>query len=110
MDLLKIIKRFRSEKDPELQKYEGKCLSTFSKEDLVEVAGRLKLPLDDVLVLLSEDDTRENLCKIVSFAQEQNAEEEGEVNEEPSKKKRKVDNLKKKQDAPNSGVSVVKFE
>lgn len=98
MDLLKIIKRFRSDKDPRLSEFEGKCLSTFSREDLLEVVNRIKLPIDDVLVLLDVEDTRENILKIVSFALEQpregnntNTNESDIVSvQEPPKKKSKI--------------------
>ncbi|CAC5370045.1 unnamed protein product [Mytilus coruscus] len=91
MDLLKIIKRYRSDKDPKLQEFDGKCLSTFSREDLLQVATNIKLHLNDILVLLDIDDSRENLCRVVSFALEQKDElREDTVIQEPPKKKAKT--------------------
>ncbi|CAC5361180.1 unnamed protein product [Mytilus coruscus] len=100
MDLLKIIKRYRSDKDPKLQEFDGKCLSTFSREDLLQVATNIKLHLNDILVLLDIDDSRENLCRVVSFALEQKEElREDTVIQEPPKKKAKTSENK------SSGVS-----
>ncbi|CAC5391413.1 unnamed protein product [Mytilus coruscus] len=91
MDLLKIIKRYRSDKDPKLQEFDGKCLSTFSREDLLQVVTNIKLHLNDILVLLDIDDSRENLCKVLSFALEQKDElKEDTVTQEPRKKKAKT--------------------
>ncbi|XP_071148243.1 uncharacterized protein [Mytilus edulis] len=93
MDLLKIIKRYRSDIDPKLQQFDGKCLSTFSREDLLQVATKLKIQLNDILVLLDVDDTRENLCKVVSFALEQEyALKEDKVEEPPKKKNKTTEN------------------
>ncbi|CAC5359418.1 unnamed protein product [Mytilus coruscus] len=88
MDLLKIIKRYRSDKDPKLQEFDGKCLSTFSREDLLQVATNIKLHLNEILVLLDVDDSRENLCKVRSFALEQKDKLKEDTNtQEPPKKK-----------------------
>ncbi|CAG2195788.1 unnamed protein product [Mytilus edulis] len=93
MDLLKIIKRYRSDIDPKLQQFDGKCLSTFSREDLLQVATKIKIQLNDILVLLDVDDTRENLCKVVSFALEQEyALKEDKVEEPPKKKNKTTEN------------------
>ena len=50
MDQLRIIKRYRSEKDPDLQSYEGKSISACSRDDLEVIAKKIDLPLDDILV------------------------------------------------------------
>jgi hypothetical protein len=50
-------------------------LSTLSKDDLVQVCKNTDFKIDDVLVLRDIDDTRENLCKLVSFALEQKRQE-----------------------------------
>ena len=46
-------------------------LSTLSKDDLVQVCKTIDFKVDDVLVFRDIDDTRENLCKLVSFSLEQ---------------------------------------
>ncbi|CAC5395697.1 unnamed protein product [Mytilus coruscus] len=80
--------------DPKLQQFDGKSLSTFSKEDLMQVATKTKLQLNDILVFLDIDDSRENLCKVVSLALEQKdaLKEEDTVTEKPPKieKKKKL--------------------
>ena len=48
-------------------------LSTLSKDDLVQVCKNIDFKIDDVLRDI--DDTRENLCKLVSFALEQKRQE-----------------------------------
>ena len=71
MDKLRIIKRYRSEKDPDLQSYEGKSISACSRDDLEVIAKKIDLPLDDILVMLNEEGSRENIVKLVSFGLEQ---------------------------------------
>ena len=99
MDLLKIIKRYRSDIDPKLHQFDGKCLSSFSREDLLQVATKIKIQLNDILVPLNVVDTRENLCKVVSFALEQEYALKEDKVEEPPKKKNKTTENK------SSGVS-----
>ncbi|CAC5389954.1 unnamed protein product [Mytilus coruscus] len=53
-----------TDNDPKLQQFDGKSLSTFSKEDLMQVATKTKLQLNDILMFLDIDDSRENLCKV----------------------------------------------
>ena len=48
MDQLRIIKRYRSEKDPDLQSNEGKSISACSRDDLDVIANKIGLPLDDI--------------------------------------------------------------
>ena len=71
MDQIRIIKQYRSEKDPDLQSYEGKSISACSRDDLEVIAKKIDLPLDDILAMLNEDDSRENIVKLVSFGLEQ---------------------------------------
>ncbi|CAC5404571.1 unnamed protein product [Mytilus coruscus] len=57
----------------------------------MQVATKTKLQLNDILVFLDIDDSRENLCKVVSFALEQKdaLKEEDTVTEKPPKIKKK---------------------
>ena len=75
MDQLRIIKRYRSEKDPDLQSYEGKLISACSRDDLEVIAKKIDLLLDDILVMLNKEDSRENIVKLVSFGLEQRTRE-----------------------------------
>ena len=77
--------------------YDEKCLSTFSKDDLVQVCKNIDFKVDDVLVLGDIEDSRENVCRLVSFALEQRNNANGiqsEDNLDPPKKKKKVSNEK----------------
>jgi hypothetical protein len=69
MDQLRIIKRYRSEKDPDLLSYKGKSFSACSRDDLEAIAKKIDLLLDDILVMLNKEDSRENIVKLVSFGQ-----------------------------------------
>ena len=89
MDLLKILTRYRTEADPKLMKYDEKCISTFSKDDLLQVSKNIGFKVDDVLVLGDIDDTRENLCKLLSFALEQKTNDEDPSQDTPPQKKKK---------------------
>jgi hypothetical protein len=71
MDELRIIKQYGSEEDPDLQSYAGKSISACSRGDLEVIAKKIDLPLDDILAMLNEDDSRENIVKLVSFGLEQ---------------------------------------
>jgi len=92
MDQLRIIKRYRSEKDPDLQSYEGKSISTCSREDLEVITKKIDLPLDDILVMLNEEDSRENIVKLVSFGLEQWHQRDIVAQEPPKKKKKSEEN------------------
>ena len=46
--LIKLLEKYRDDDDPELKKIDGKCLSTFSKEELI---GELKKRNIDGLAL-----------------------------------------------------------
>ena len=48
MDQLRIIKQYRSEKDPDLQSYEGKSVSACSRDDLEVIAKTIDLPLKTI--------------------------------------------------------------
>jgi hypothetical protein len=54
-----------------LQSYEGKSISACSRDYLEVIAKKIDLPLDDILAMLNEDDSRENFVKFVSFGLEQ---------------------------------------
>jgi hypothetical protein len=54
-----------------LQSYEGKSISACSRDDLEVIAKKIDLPLDDILVMLNKEDSRENIVKLVSFGSEQ---------------------------------------
>jgi hypothetical protein len=43
MDQLRIIKRYRSEEDPDLQSNEGKSISACSRDDLDVIANKIGL-------------------------------------------------------------------
>ncbi|CAC5397818.1 unnamed protein product [Mytilus coruscus] len=57
----------------------------------MQVATKTKLQLNDILMFLDIDDSRENLCKVVSFALEQKdaLKEEDTVTEKPKIEKKK---------------------
>ena len=92
MDKLRIIKRYRSEKDPDLQSYKGKSISACSRDDLEAIAKKIDLLLDDILVMLNKEDSRENIVKLVSFGLEQWHQRDIVTQEPPKKKKKSEDN------------------
>ncbi|CAC5415528.1 unnamed protein product [Mytilus coruscus] len=68
MDILQILRKFREEDDPEMEEYEGKCLPTFSKLELINIAKSKGVKLEEILLLGGIEDSRENCCKLVHFA------------------------------------------
>ena len=97
MDQLNILRKFREDDDPDpLLQYEGKCISTFSRSELFNVAKEKKVNLDDLILIGGIEDSRENLCKLVHYALQcsKDSEEEQEAgpstNPEPPRKKKKT--------------------
>lgn len=109
MDQLRIIKQYRSEKDPDLQSYEGKSISACSRDDLEVIAKKIDLPLDDILAMLNEDDSRENFVKLVSFGLEQWNQRDRVTQEPPKKKKKSEENSSTVRERVNRKLCVEKF-
>ena len=109
MDSLRIIKQYRSEKDPDLQSYERKSISACSRDDLEVIANKIDLPLDDILVMLNEDDSMENIVKLVSFGLEQWHQRNIVTQEAPKKKKKSEDNSSTIRERVNRKLCVKKF-
>jgi hypothetical protein len=109
MDQLRIIKQYRSEKDPDLQSNEGNSISACSRDDLEVIAKKINLPLDDILAMLNEDDSRENIVKLVSFGLEQWNQRDIVTQELPKKKKKSEDNSSTVRERVNRNLCVEKF-
>jgi len=97
MDQLRILRKFREDDDPEpLEQYEGKCLSTLSRSELIKIAKEKKVNLDDLILIGGIEETRENMCKLVHYAMQlykdaQDEEEAGpSARPEPPRKKKKT--------------------
>ncbi|XP_052068822.1 uncharacterized protein LOC127734066 isoform X2 [Mytilus californianus] len=99
MDIVKVLRKFREEEDPEMEEYEGKCLPTFSKLELFNIANSKGVKLEEIMLLGGIQDSRENICKLVHFAlqcgdmiQEGKDDEEAgpSTRPEPPKKKKKA--------------------
>ncbi|XP_063398770.1 uncharacterized protein LOC134683414 isoform X2 [Mytilus trossulus] len=98
MDIVKVLRKFREEEDPEMEDYDGKCLPTLSKAELTSIAKSKGVKLEELLLLGGIPDSRENMCKLLHFAlqctitiQESKEDEEaGPSNRpDPPRKKRK---------------------
>ena len=109
MDQIPIIKQYRSEKDPDLQSYEGKSISACSRDDLEVIAKKIDLPLDDILAMLNEDDSREHFVKLVSFGLEQWNQRDRVTQEPPKKKKKSEENSSTVRERVNRKLCVDKF-
>ncbi|CAC5412041.1 unnamed protein product [Mytilus coruscus] len=98
-NIVKVLRKFREEEDPEMEEYDGKCLPTLSKAELTSIAKSKGVKLDELLLLGGIPDSRENMCKLVHFAlQCADTIQEGKEDEEagpsnrpdPPRKKRKT--------------------
>ena len=67
MDQLRILRKCREDDDPEpLEQYEGKCLITLSRSELIKIAKEKKvnLYLDDLILIGGIKETREILILV----------------------------------------------
>ncbi|CAC5378217.1 unnamed protein product [Mytilus coruscus] len=112
------LRKFREENDPEIEELEGKCLPTFSKLELINIAKSKDVNLEEILLLGGIEDLRENCCKLVHFAlqccntiQLDKDEEEAEpsTRPEPPKKREKANETTGTSNRFRLGWAVGKF-
>ena len=73
------------------------------------IAKKIDLPLDDILAMLNEDDSREHFVKLVSFGLEQWNQRDRVTQEPPKKKKKSEENSSTVRERVNRKLCVEKF-
>ena len=71
------LKKFRENNEHGMVEADGKCLSTLSREELLEIAKGVSFNVEDIIMLGRIEVSLENICKLIHFALES---KEGDVN------------------------------